>query len=77
MVGLMQIMIYLLAIYLVYKGVEIFQVALVSPQSNSRLGGIIIGVVAIAAAVLIGVFAVASADGMATSVSDKMQNIGR
>jgi len=32
MVGLMQIMIYMLAVYLVFKGVEIFQIAFMSTR---------------------------------------------
>lgn len=77
MVGLMQIMIYMLAVYLVYKGFEIFQIAFVSKEGQTRTAGIIFGVCAIVAAVVIGFMFVFWADSMAASISDKMGNIGR
>ena len=51
MVGLMQIMIYMLSVYLVFKGVEIFQIALMSVRPN-RTGGMIIGILAVAIAII-------------------------
>jgi hypothetical protein len=55
MVGMLQIITYLLCIYLVFKGVEIFQIALASPRVDSSrgaaliLGGITIAISVIAA----------------------------
>jgi uncharacterized membrane protein (DUF485 family) len=46
MVGMLQIIPYLLCVYLIYKGVEILQVALMSNRTN-RTAGIIIGIGAI------------------------------
>jgi hypothetical protein len=43
MVGLMQIMIYMLAVYLVYKGIEIFQIALMG-NSDYRVVGMVLGI---------------------------------
>jgi uncharacterized membrane protein HdeD (DUF308 family) len=77
MVGLMQIMIYLLCIYLVYKGVEIFQIALVSENQKPRGAGLVIGILAIIAAVLIAFAAVYMTDSMAEQVGKSMQNLGR
>lgn len=54
MVGLMQIMIYMLAVYLVYKGVEIFQIALMSSR-HDRFPGILIGVAAFCLACVLAV----------------------
>jgi hypothetical protein len=34
MVGMLQIITYLLCVYLVFKGVEIFQIALASPRTD-------------------------------------------
>ena len=42
MVGLMQIMIYMLAVYLVFKGIEIFQIALMSSRPD-RTPGLLLG----------------------------------
>jgi hypothetical protein len=36
MVGLLQIMIYMLSVYLVYKGIEIFQLELVSSRPGIK-----------------------------------------
>jgi len=48
----------LLCIYLVFKGYEIFQIALVAPASKSRTVGIALGGVALMLSVVIaGVFA--------------------
>lgn len=58
MFGLLQIMIYLFCIYLVYKGIEIFQIAFVSEKGWKRSNGIAIGVVLTAFAVLVGIVAV-------------------
>ncbi len=72
----MQIMIYMLAVYLVFKGVEIFQIALVSPKEGpSRPVGIVIGVIGIVIAVGAGLFFVMMADDMAHSIGDRMNNL--
>ena len=52
MVGLMQIMIYLLCVYLVYKGVEIFQIGFTSNMhQRSRMPAIVLGVLMIIGAI--------------------------
>lgn len=43
MIGMLQIMTYLLCVYLVFKGFEILQIALMSNRED-RAGGIAIGV---------------------------------
>lgn len=76
MVGLMQIMIYLLGVYLVFKGFEIFQIALVSPKENpSRPAGIAIGVIGIIIAMGAALFFVMMADDMARSIGDRMNSV--
>ena len=64
-------MIYLLSIYLVYKGVEIFQVAFVS-QSHRRKFGMILGGVMIAGAIGVGAIAVAATELMARGMADTL-----
>lgn len=57
MVGMLQIITYLLCVYLFFKAVEIFQIALVAPKSTSKGYGLIIGVIAVVAAfVAAGIF---------------------
>ena len=73
MVGLMQIMIYLLSIYLVYKGIEIFQIAFVASEySKNRKIGVVIGILATIAAVFIGLIAVYMTDSMAEKIGNNM-----
>jgi uncharacterized membrane protein (DUF485 family) len=68
MVGMLQIITYLLCVYLIYKGVEIFQVALMSNRTN-RTAGIIIGICAIIGSVIAaGVFTI-MIDAQARSVA--------
>jgi hypothetical protein len=75
MVGFLQIMIYLLCVYLVYKGVEIFQIALVAANSVSRRIGLAIGVIMISGSVVVGVCAIYLEESMAAQMSDNMNNI--
>ncbi len=73
MAGLMQIMIYLFCIYLIYKGVEIFQIALMSNvEQKSRPVGILLGVLSIIAAIGIGFIAVVMTDDMAAKIGNNM-----
>lgn len=73
----MQIMIYLLCIYLVYKGVEIFQLAFVSsnPDKKIKTAGIVIGILATAAAVFIGINAVFVTEGIVAQIGNNMPNL--
>jgi TRAP-type C4-dicarboxylate transport system permease small subunit len=76
MVGLIQLIIYLFCAYLIYKGFEIFQIALVSnPTYRSRNVGIIIGAVAIAVAVVISFVAIILMDEVTSKISNSFQNI--
>jgi hypothetical protein len=58
MIGMIQILTYLLCVYLVFKGFEILQIALMSPRED-RGGGLVIGVLAV-------VISIAAAFGFAT-----------
>jgi hypothetical protein len=49
MAGMLQIMTYLLCVYLIYKGFEILQIALMSNRED-RTAGLIIGVIAVVVA---------------------------
>jgi len=44
----------LLCIYLVFKGYEIFQIALCAPASTARSTGIVLGIIALISSVVIG-----------------------
>ena len=74
MVGLMQIMIYMLSVYLVFKGVEIFQIALMSARSN-RTGGMIIGILAVAIAIVAAGGFSFWADQVAASIGERMNTL--
>lgn len=50
MAGMLQIITYLLCVYLIFKGIEIFQIALMSSRER-RAPGLILGVIAIVVAV--------------------------
>ncbi len=78
MVGFLQIIIYVLSIYLVYKGVEIFQIALVSSDEiRTRKAGVVIGILAIVGAIGVAIGAVAMSEMQAASMQQNMQNIPR
>jgi hypothetical protein len=74
MVGLMQIMIYMLAVYLVYKGVEIFQIALMSSLPNRTLG-LAIGGAAIGSAIAAAIGFSVWAELVARSIGERMNAI--
>jgi uncharacterized membrane protein len=70
MVGMLQIITYLLCVYLIFKGFEILQIALMSSREDRAarlLIGVLFVVIAIAAA---GMF-VKMIDAQATSVSSR------
>lgn len=67
MAGMLQIITYLLAFYLVMKGVEILQIGLASPR-ESRRGLIAIGALSLAACIAAGAFFVKLQDEQAMSL---------
>ncbi len=78
MVGLLEIMIYLLCIYLVYKGIEIFQSAFVSSRDDGpRKAGMVIGIIAICVAILVGFAAVVMTQVVTEQMSQNLQSIPR
>ena len=75
MVGILQIMTYLLCVYLIFKGVEIFQIGLQSTNERYRGVGVAIGIVAIVIAVIAaGVFSV-WVDSQAHSIQQIQQSM--
>jgi len=68
MIGMIQILTYLLAVYLVFKGVEILQMALIRDRTE-RTAGIVIGVLAVVLAIGAAGYFVDMADTQAKSVS--------
>lgn len=68
MVGMLQIMTYMFAFYLVVKGLEFVQRAMIAPKETKRGASILAGVVLVACivAALVGV---STQDEQATSVS--------
>jgi uncharacterized protein HemX len=72
MVGILQIMTYLFCLYLVYKGVEIFQIALTSSNDKSRHTGIGVGIVAIMVALGAAAFFVNWVNQQAESIQNSL-----
>ncbi len=73
MIGMIQILTYLLGVYLIFKGVEIFQIALMS-TSRAKSAGIILGVIMMAVSVLAAYHFINLADAQAMSVENSMKN---
>lgn len=71
MVGLLEIMIWLFCIYLVYKGVEIFQIAYVGKSGK----GMILGIIAIGIAIIVGMVAVFLEQSMVGSIQQNFKDI--
>ena len=75
MVGLMQIMIYLLCVYLIYKGVEIFQIAYTkSDENRARKSGVVIGIMLTALAVLPAGVTVVLTEAMVADMQKNLNN---
>lgn len=76
MLGMMQILTYLLCVYLVFKAIEIFQIAYVS-NSEKRGHALTLGIVVIMVSVFVGIGFSLWSDKQAQSVSDNMQSLPR
>ncbi|MGP8049677.1 MAG: hypothetical protein ACLPYB_03620 [Desulfobaccales bacterium] len=72
MVGMLQIMTYILCVYLIFKGIEILQIALMSNREN-RTSGIIIGIIVIAVSIIAALIFTYMIDVQANSVSQGMR----
>jgi uncharacterized membrane protein HdeD (DUF308 family) len=70
MVGMLQIITYLLCVYLIFKGIEILQIALMSNREN-RTSGIIIGIIMILISIIAAVYFANMIDVQANSVSNR------
>lgn len=76
MLGMMQIMIWLLCVYLVFKGVEIFQIAFTSSREDgARKKGMTLGAVMIGVAIVAALGFFVLEESMAAQVSDSQKNI--
>ncbi|MEP6922677.1 MAG: hypothetical protein ABI967_16250 [bacterium] len=74
MVGLIEILIYMLAVYLVFKGVEIFQIALMSNRPDRTLG-LLVGTGSIVVAIVVGGGFCYWAYAIASSLNERMNAI--
>lgn len=74
MVGMLQIITYLLCVYLVFKGVEIFQIAYMS-TSDKRDNGIALGTLMIAAAVIAALVFYVWIDSQAASIANSPRGV--
>ena len=74
MIGMLQIITYLLCIYLVFKGVEILQIAL----ANQRPGNstpVVLGFIMLAASIGIAIYFAIWVDKFAAQIGNSMQQI--
>lgn len=74
MAGMLQIITYLLAFYLVMKGVEIFQIGLASGR-ESRSGMLVLGGVSIVACIAVSFLIVKMQDDQALSLQQSMSQL--
>jgi len=65
---------YLLCVYLVFKGIEIFQIALMSNRENRTIG-MALGIIMIIASIIAASYFIFTIDIQAKSVSDGMKGI--
>ena len=70
MVGMLQIITYLLCVYLVFKGFEILQIALMSGRED-RSGGITVGVLLLIVSLIAAYSFVHMIDAQAASVASR------
>ena len=76
MLGMMQIMIWLLCVYLVFKGIEIFQIAWMSARdTRARAGGMILGIIMIFVAGCAGMVFVFLEERIARQISDSQKTL--
>ncbi len=76
MIGMLQIMIWLLCVYLVFKGIEIFQIAWMSArETRARAAGIILGIVMIFVACAAGLVFVFLEERIASQIGDSQRNL--
>jgi len=68
MIGMLQIITYLFCVYLIYKGFEILQIALMSSRDDRAIG-LLIGVAAVVVAIGLALLFVKMIDAQATAVS--------
>ena len=71
MIGMLQIITYLLCAYLIFKGLEILQIALMSPRED-RTFGLVIGMLAFLASIGLAFLFSKMIDGQARSVGNSM-----
>ena len=77
MVGMIQIMTYLLCLYLVFKAIEIFQIAYVSTSEQARKRGMILGGIMIVVSIAAGLYFSWLAETQAAAISEGLRNMGR
>jgi hypothetical protein len=74
MLGMLQIITYLLCVYLVFKAVEILQIALAS-ECKCRVAARVIGVIALGAGIMLAFYFTHTIDQHAMSVSVSMKHL--
>jgi uncharacterized membrane protein HdeD (DUF308 family) len=73
MAGMLQILTYLLAVYLIVKGIEVLQIALASSRTD-RSGPIAVGVLTLIGCVIAALIFISWQDSQAHSLSTSFQS---
>lgn len=76
MVGMLQIITYLLCVYLVYKGLEILQIGLASNNQNRKLM-LVIGLIAFGLSVVLAVIFAGWMESHVISIGEQMKDLPR
>jgi uncharacterized membrane protein len=74
MIGMLQIITYLLAVYLVVKGLEVLQIAFASNREK-RTGIIMLGILVLAGCVVAAIAFATLQDNLATSISSSVSRL--
>jgi hypothetical protein len=72
MIGMLQIITYLLCVYLIFRGATILQIAICSPKPNNR-AGVTLGVIALVMSVLLAGFFIVRMEQITNSMADQLQ----
>ena len=73
MIGMLQIITYLLCIYLVFKGVEILQIAIANKTPEGSNGPVVLGGIMLVASLGIAIYFAIWVDKYAAEIGERMQ----
>lgn len=72
MVGMLQILTYLLCVYLIFKGIEIFQISMTN-EGSFRYPCRILGIIMVIASIFLALYFIGIIDNHANSISNNLK----